>query len=126
VDLGADIRREGKHGHDIATDTMNRLVPASLLLLLPETLAAQGTLSVTVFDDHDGNGAREAGERAIPNVAISNQRDNRNDRRIRRRAPSASFTRPLLTSHPRSSIVTAVCASSSIRYDLISPSLPVI
>ena len=54
---------------------MNRLVLAFLPLLLPATLAAQGTLSVTVFDDRNGNGARDAGERAIPNVVASNQRD---------------------------------------------------
>jgi len=54
---------------------MNRFVSASLFLLMPVTLAAQGTLSVTVFDDHNGNGARDAGERAISGVVISNQRD---------------------------------------------------
>ncbi|HXT14924.1 MAG TPA: metallophosphoesterase [Gemmatimonadaceae bacterium] len=30
---------------------------------------------MTVFDDHNGNGVRDAGERAIPGVVISNQRD---------------------------------------------------
>jgi hypothetical protein len=54
---------------------MNRFVPGLLSLSLPAVLAAQGTLSVTVFDDHNGNGAREAGERVIPSVVISNQRD---------------------------------------------------
>ena len=55
---------------------MNRFVPAAALpLLLPATLAAQATLSVIVFDDHNGNGARDAGERVIPSVVISNQRD---------------------------------------------------
>jgi hypothetical protein len=54
---------------------MNRLVPAVLSLLLPGTLAAQGTLSATVFDDRNGNGARDSGERPIPGVVISNQRD---------------------------------------------------
>jgi hypothetical protein len=43
--------------------------------VLPATLAAQGTLSATVFDDRNGNGARDAGERALPSVVISNQRD---------------------------------------------------
>ena len=42
---------------------------------MPVTLAAQGTLSVTVFDDHNGNGVRDAGERPIAGVVISNQRD---------------------------------------------------
>ena len=42
---------------------------------MPAALAAQGTLSVTVFDDRNGNGTREAGEHAIPSVVISNQRD---------------------------------------------------
>jgi 3',5'-cyclic AMP phosphodiesterase CpdA len=32
-------------------------------------------MSVTVFDDRNGNGARDAGERSIPGVVISNQRD---------------------------------------------------
>ena len=54
---------------------MNRFVSASLFLLMPVTLAAQGTLSVTVFDDHNGNGVRDAGERTIRGVVISNQRD---------------------------------------------------
>jgi len=54
---------------------MNRFVPAFLLLSIPGTLAAQGTLSVTVFDDRNGNGVRDAGERPIPGVVISNQRD---------------------------------------------------
>jgi predicted phosphodiesterase len=54
---------------------MNRFVPAFFPLLLPATLAAQGILSVTVFDDHNGNGVRDAGERPIASVVISNQRD---------------------------------------------------
>ena len=54
---------------------MNRFVSASLLLLMPATLIAQGILSVTVFDDHNGNGVRDAGERTIRGVVISNQRD---------------------------------------------------
>src|SRR5262249_39324785 len=54
---------------------MNRFVPAFLLLLVPATLAAQGPLRVTVFDDRNGNGARDAGERPISSVIISNQRD---------------------------------------------------
>jgi predicted phosphodiesterase len=43
--------------------------------LLPATLAAQGTLGVTVFDDRNGNGTRDPGERPIPSVVVSNQRD---------------------------------------------------
>ena len=54
---------------------MNRFVLAVLSLLWPAAVAAQTTLSVTVFDDHNGNGTRDPGERAVPRVAISNQRD---------------------------------------------------
>jgi hypothetical protein len=54
---------------------MNRLVAAVFPLLLPAALAAQGNLSVTVFDDRNGNGARDRGERPVPGVVISNQRD---------------------------------------------------
>jgi predicted phosphodiesterase len=54
---------------------MRRLVAAFLSLSLPATLAAQSTLRVTVFADHDGDGVRDAGERPIPSVVISNQRD---------------------------------------------------
>lgn len=43
--------------------------------MLPAALAAQGTLSVTVFDDQNGNGTRDAGERTIPRVVVSNQQD---------------------------------------------------
>ncbi len=54
---------------------MNRLVLASLLLVCPAVIAAQATLSVTVFNDSNGNGTRDVGERPVPSVAISNQRD---------------------------------------------------
>jgi hypothetical protein len=54
---------------------MSRFGPAFLAFLLPAALAAQGTMSVTVFDDHNGNGTRDAGERSIPGVVISNQQD---------------------------------------------------
>jgi Predicted phosphohydrolases len=54
---------------------MNRLLPALLPLLWPAMMAGQATLSVSVFDDRNGNGTRDPGERPIPNVAISNQRD---------------------------------------------------
>jgi Icc protein len=54
---------------------MNRFVPAFLPLLWPAMLAAQATLRVTAFDDRNGNGTRDPGERPIPSVAISNQRD---------------------------------------------------
>src|SRR4051812_28373070 len=54
---------------------MNRFVPAFLPLLWPAMMAAQATLSVAVFDDRNGNGTRDPGERAIPSVVISNQRD---------------------------------------------------
>ena len=54
---------------------MRRLNPAFLLLLIPATLAAQGTLTVTVFDDHNGNGVRDAGERTIRGVVIGALRE---------------------------------------------------
>ena len=54
---------------------MNRFVPALLPLLWPAMIAAQATLRVTAFDDRNGNGTRDPGERAVPSVAISNQRD---------------------------------------------------
>jgi hypothetical protein len=54
---------------------MNRFAPAFLPLLWPAMLAAQATLRVTAFDDRNGNGARDAGERPIPGVVISNQRE---------------------------------------------------
>ena len=54
---------------------MYRFVPGVFPLLWPAMLAAQATLSVTAFDDRNGNGRRDSGERAIPNVVISNQRD---------------------------------------------------
>ena len=57
------------------TVPMHRLVSAFLPLMLPATLAAQGNLRVTVFDDRNGNGTRDPGERPIPSVVISNQRD---------------------------------------------------
>ena len=38
-------------------------------------LAAQPTLRVTIFADRNGNGTRDPGERPLPSVAISNQRD---------------------------------------------------
>jgi hypothetical protein len=54
---------------------MSRFVLALLPLLLPATLAAQRSLRVTVFDDRNGNGARDTGERPVPSAVISNQRD---------------------------------------------------
>lgn len=54
---------------------MNRVVPTLLALLLPASLAAQGDLRVTVFADRNGNGTRDAGERVVPGVVVSNQRD---------------------------------------------------
>lgn len=54
---------------------MNRLVAAVLSLFCPAVIAAQSTLQVTAFDDRNGNGRRDPGERAIPSVAVSNQRD---------------------------------------------------
>jgi 3',5'-cyclic AMP phosphodiesterase CpdA len=54
---------------------MNQPVRALILIAMPAALAAQGTLTVTVFDDRNGNGRRDAGEGPIPGVVISNQRD---------------------------------------------------
>jgi len=54
---------------------MNRSLAAFLPLMWPAVLAAQATLSVTAFDDRNGNGSRDPGERPISGVAISNQRD---------------------------------------------------
>src|SRR5690348_1060778 len=54
---------------------MNQPVRAFILLTMPAALAAQGTLAVTVFDDRNGNGVRDAGEGPIPGVVVSNQRD---------------------------------------------------
>lgn len=56
-------------------DPMNRFVAVFLPLFCPAMLAAQTTLSVTVFADQNGNGRRDAGEGHVPNVVISNQRD---------------------------------------------------
>ena len=68
---------ERHHSGDSATiDHMNRFTFSILLVLLsPAASAAQGTLSVTVFDDRNGNGTRDPGERRIPGVVVSNQRD---------------------------------------------------
>ena len=54
---------------------MNRFVPAFLALLSPAMLSAQATLSVSVFEDRNGNGTRDPGERPVSSVVISNQRD---------------------------------------------------
>ena len=65
------------HGRDLArVDHMSRFTFFVLLALLsPAATAAQGTLSVTVFDDRNGNGARDPDERPLPGVVVSNQRD---------------------------------------------------
>ena len=54
---------------------MNRFALAFLSLLWPAMIAAQATLRVTAFDDRNGNGTRDPGERPLPSVVISNQRD---------------------------------------------------
>lgn len=54
---------------------MNRFAPAFLALLWPAVIAAQATLSVSVFNDRNGNGTRDPGELPVSSVAISNQRD---------------------------------------------------
>ena len=54
---------------------MTRFLAALVPLLWPAILAAQTTLRVTAFDDRNGNGTRDAAERPIANVAVSNQRD---------------------------------------------------
>jgi hypothetical protein len=54
---------------------MKRFLSAFFPLTWPAMLAAQATLSVTAYDDRNGNGRRDPDERPIPRVAISNQRD---------------------------------------------------
>lgn len=54
---------------------MNRSLLALLPLIAPTLIAAQTTLAVSVFEDRNGNGARDAGERPLPGVVVSNQRD---------------------------------------------------
>ena len=54
---------------------MTRFAAALLPLFFPAILAAQTSLTVTVFADANGNGTRDNGEGPIPNVVISNQRD---------------------------------------------------
>ena len=54
---------------------MNRYLSALLALSCPAAMAAQSTLSVSVFADRNGNGVRDAGERSVPGVVVSNQRD---------------------------------------------------
>jgi hypothetical protein len=45
------------------------------LLLAPALAAAQGPLAVNVFEDRNANGTRDAGERPLANIVISNQDD---------------------------------------------------
>src|ERR1041385_1528660 len=52
-----------------------RCVRSVVPFVMPAALAAQTSLRVTVFEDRNGNGTRDAGERAIPSVVISNQLD---------------------------------------------------
>lgn len=46
-----------------------------LVLLIPAALSAQATITLSAFEDRNGNGARDAGDRLLPNVVFSNQRD---------------------------------------------------
>jgi hypothetical protein len=46
-----------------------------LALALPALAAAQGPITVSVFEDRNANGIREAGERPIPAVTVSNQNE---------------------------------------------------
>lgn len=80
VGFGARVRRDQqappRHRDGYRRTELFLRFPLALpLSLLPAVLAAQGTLSVTVFNDQNGNGTRDAGERVIPRVVISNQRD---------------------------------------------------
>ena len=76
VALAREYTPTGNTAATLAMDTwMNRFVPAVLPLLWPAMIAGQATLRVTAFDDHNGNGTRDHGERPIPSVVISNQRD---------------------------------------------------
>jgi hypothetical protein len=55
---------------------MNRFILSALLLFVcPAVTTAQATLSVTVFEDQNGNGRRDPGERPLPSAVISNQQD---------------------------------------------------
>lgn len=54
---------------------ITRFTLALLPLWCPAKLLAQVTLSVSVFEDRNGNGVRDSGERALPGVAVSNQRE---------------------------------------------------
>src|SRR3954463_5624544 len=53
--------------------------PRSLQLLLALSLpvigAAQGPITVSVFEDRNANGVRDTGERPLAAVAVSNQND---------------------------------------------------
>jgi hypothetical protein len=49
------------------------MMKSILLLVVPVIAGAQGPLTVTAFEDRNGNGVREAGERALAEVVISNQ-----------------------------------------------------
>ena len=48
---------------------------AALLFAWPAFAHAQSPLTVTVFEDRNGNGARDAAERLLSGVAVSNQND---------------------------------------------------
>lgn len=48
---------------------------ALALLALAASAHAQSTVAGVVFDDTNGNGTRDPGERGIPNVVVSNQDD---------------------------------------------------
>jgi hypothetical protein len=48
---------------------------AACLFASPAIAAAQGTLAVTVFEDRNGNGSRDASERPLAGVVVSNQDD---------------------------------------------------
>jgi hypothetical protein len=54
---------------------MTTLRPILLALALPAAAAAQGPITISVFEDRNANGIREANERPLPGVAVSNQTD---------------------------------------------------
>jgi hypothetical protein len=49
--------------------------PLIFALALPALAAAQGPITVSVFEDRNANGIRDAGERPLAAIAVSNQND---------------------------------------------------
>jgi Icc protein len=56
-------------------DTIGRLTAIAVLGLTGVASAQGTTITGSVFSDANGNGVRDAGERGVPNVVVSNQDD---------------------------------------------------